>query len=102
MIDDHETCINEHRIISLEKENEIKKARLNHYKTEVHEINEKIDTLEEKQHEIDLNVTKSIDELKLEIVEIHTTIKNISLIVAIIGCIITIILAIPELLVILQ
>lgn len=102
MIDDHETCINEHRLISLEKENEIKKARLNHYKTEVHEINEKIDTLEEKQHEIDLNVTKSIDELKLEIVGIHTTIKNISLIVAIIGCIITIILAIPELLVILQ
>lgn len=102
MIDDHETCINEHRIISLEKENEIKKARLNHYKTEVHEINEKIDTLEEKQYEIDLNVTKSIDELKLEIVGIHTTIKNISLIVAIIGCIITIILAIPELLVILQ
>lgn len=102
MIDDHETCINEHRLISLEKENEIKKARLNHYKTEVHEINEKINTLEEKQHEIDLNVTKSIDELKLEIVGIHTTIKNISLIVAIIGCIITIILAIPELLVILQ
>lgn len=102
MIDNHETCINEHRIISLEKENEIKKARLNHYKSEVHEINEKIDDLEEKQYEIDLNVTKSIDELKLEIVGIHTTIKNISLIVAIIGCIITIILAIPELLVILQ
>lgn len=102
MIDDHETCINEHRIVSLEKENDIKKARLDHYKNEVHEINEKIDALEEKQHEIDLNVTKSIDELKLEIVGIHTTIKNISLIVAIIGCIITVILAVPELLIILQ
>lgn len=95
---EHNQCRNEHRIISLEKENEIKKARLDHWKEKVNGIDDKIYAIEEKQYEINLHVTESIDELRLEIVGIHTTIKNISILLATIGCIITLMLAIPDLL----
>ena len=91
-------CINENRITTLENNHRANEARLNHYKKEVGEIHEDIDEIKEVQHQSRLAFTKSIDYIKVEIVEIHTTIKNVTLVLTILGGLITLILAVPEIL----
>ena len=94
---EHE-CINEDRLIALETEMDVKKQRLNHYKNAVNEIISDIEELREGQYNTELLLTKSIDSLKMEMVSIHTTIKNVTTIVSVLGGVIAIIVALPEVL----
>lgn len=92
---EHE-CINEDRLVALETEMDVKKQRLNHYKNAVNEITRDIEELRVGQHNTELLLTKSIDSLKMEMVSIHTTIKNVTTIVSVLGGVIAIIVALPE------
>lgn len=83
---DDEYCFNEDRIVKLESEIAVKKARLNHYKEAMKELDGRVDEVEEKQSQIELAFTEAIDSVKIEISSLHTTIKTIGYIgTAVIG-----------------
>ena len=92
-----EYCVQDKRITKLENEIEVKKQRLNHYKQAVAELREDVDEVKEHTFRTELKLTQSVDEMKLEIIEIHTTIKNVTYLISAIGGLVAIIIAIPEL-----
>ena len=89
-------CYQENRISSLENEMEVKKQRLNHYKHAVEDIQENIEEIKENHHHSELLLTKAVDEMKVEVVEIHTTIKNVTLILSILTGLVALIVALPD------
>lgn len=89
-------CYQENRISSLENEMEVKKQRLNHYKHAVEDIQENIEEIKENHHHSELLLTKAVDEMKVEVVEIHTTIKNVTLILSILTALVALIVALPD------
>lgn len=89
-------CYQENRISTLENEMEVKKQRLNHYKHAVEDIQENIEEIKENHHHSELLLTKAVDEMKVEVVEIHTTIKNVTLILSILTGLVALIVALPD------
>ena len=75
---------------------EVKKQRLNHYKHAVEDIQENIEEIKENHHHSELLLTKAVDEMKVEVVEIHTTIKNVTLILSILTGLVALIVALPD------
>ncbi|WP_283390490.1 hypothetical protein [Methanobrevibacter woesei] len=90
-------CYQENRISSLENEMEVKKQRLNHYKHAVEDIKDDLEEIKENHHHSELLLTKAVDEMKVEVVEIHTTIKNVTLILSMITGIVAVLIALPDL-----
>ena len=89
-------CHQETRISSIENIVEVHEQRLGHYKNAVSDIQEDIEEVKEQGHQRELILTKAVDEMRVEVVKIHTTIKNVTLILSIFTGLVGIIVALPE------
>ena len=89
-------CHQEKRISSLENTVGVHEQRLGHYKNAVSDIQEDIEEVKEQGHQRELILTKAVDEMRVEVVKIHTTIKNVTLVISILTGLVAIIVALPE------
>lgn len=102
MMTQHDECVNESRIVQLENEREVNRQRLNHYKRAVADLQDDLEEVTDRTYKTELLLTKSVDDMRLEIVEIHTTIRNISYLISLVGGLVAILVAFPEVLHILR
>ena len=91
------SCVNEGRISRIETRVDANSRHILSVRDYAKDIEDKVDEVDDKRHQDYLSLFKTINDLENEIISIHTTIKDLSVIMTIIGLVITILIAIPDL-----
>lgn len=91
------SCVNEGRISRIETRVDANSRNILSVRDYAKDIEDKVDEVDDKRHQDYLSLFKTINDLENEIISIHTTIKDLSVIMTIIGLVITILIAIPDL-----
>ena len=91
------SCVNDGRISRIETRVDANSRNILSIRDYAKEIEDRVDEVDDKRHQDYLSLFKNINDLENEIVSIHTTIKDLSVIMTIIGLVIAILIAIPDL-----
>lgn len=91
-------CWNEDRIAVLENRLDNKHERLDELEEDISAVDSRVGRLEEKHHKDFVSFRNSLNELHIELVALNTGLSTTTRIITVIGVLISILIALPEVL----
>ena len=89
-------CDNEGRISRIETRVDANSKNIVSLRDYAQSVEDKVDLVDDRRHDDYLRMVGTVNELENELISIHTTIKNLSIIMTIIGLVVTVLVALPD------